>query len=99
MLTCETYALELSVDFLRCRLKKLELVFIASGFVALATWILSDEYWAYGAIASICFLALASIYLFLTSQEKIYRLFVSISLTVITAALGIALLRMSGLSL
>ncbi|MDR6671212.1 hypothetical protein [Rhizobium sp. 1399] len=79
-------------------MKKLELVFNISGFVALATWILSDEYSAYGALASICYLAIASIYLLLTSQEKIYRLFASISLTVISAALGIALLRMSGLT-
>lgn len=66
--------------------------------MALAAWIWSEKYWVYGAIASICLLALASIYLLLTSQEKVYRLFASISLTVITAALAVALLRMSGLT-
>lgn len=79
-------------------MQKLELVFVICSFVALGTWLFSDEYRVYGALAMICFLGIASIYLLLTSKERIYRLFACISLTVISAAIGIALLRVSGLS-
>ena len=79
-------------------LQKLELVFVICGFVALGTWLYSGEYRAYGALATICFLGIASVYLLLTSKERVYRLFACISLTVISAAIGIALLRMSGLT-
>ncbi len=79
-------------------MKKLELGFVICGFVALGTWLYSVEYRAYGALAVICLLLIASIYLLLTSKEKVYQLFACISLTVISAAIGIALLQMSGLT-
>ncbi|MDH6297821.1 hypothetical protein CFBP5507_24375 (plasmid) [Agrobacterium salinitolerans] len=78
-------------------MKTLEFVWLICGILALGTWLYSDEYGAHAAFAAICSLAGASIYLLLRSKEKVYRLFACISLTVISAALGIALLRMVGL--
>ncbi|NSZ61102.1 hypothetical protein FY133_24025 (plasmid) [Agrobacterium tumefaciens] len=79
-------------------MKTLELVWLICGILALGTWLYSDEYGAHGDFAVICSLAGVSIYLLLRSKEKVYRLFACVSLTVISAALGVALLRMVGLA-
>ncbi|AQS65416.1 MULTISPECIES: hypothetical protein [Rhizobium/Agrobacterium group] len=79
-------------------MQKLELVFFVCGLLALGTWLYSNEYWAYGALATIFLLMIASIHLLLTSKEQVYRFFACISLAVIAAATGVALLRMSGLT-
>lgn len=78
-------------------MEKLELAFLLSGVAALGTWLFSKDYEAYGLLGMIFLLTLASVYLLMTKQEKLYRIFASFSLTVICAALGIAFLRMSGL--
>jgi hypothetical protein len=78
-------------------LPKLELVFVIGAFLALGTWLYSDEYRAHGALVTIILLAVASIYILLTSKERVYRLYACISLTVISAAIGVVLLRLSGM--
>lgn len=98
-LTCEIDSLRSRADLVEVlRLKKLELVFAICGSIALGTWLYRGDYQSYGALAMICLLGMASIYLLMTSRERVYRLFACISLTVIFAAIGIALLRMSGLT-
>lgn len=76
----------------------IELLFIIAGFVALGTWLFSDQYENQSALAMIISLTIASVYILLTNKEKIYRIFASASLTVIAAAVGIALLRWYGLT-
>ncbi|MES4992379.1 hypothetical protein ABVB70_18740 [Agrobacterium radiobacter] len=79
-------------------MKAFELVFNIAACAALGVWLFSDKYQAEAVLAMICCLAIASIYILMTQREKIYRIFASISLSVIAATVGIVLLRLSGIT-
>lgn len=79
-------------------MKNFELAFLIACIAALGTWIFSEKYEAHAVLAVMGLLAVASIHILWTQEEKIYRIFASISLTVLSATVGIVLLRLLGLN-